>query len=88
MTADSDTEELLASAWVSPAEDALAVVVTNPGETESAVQVDLGQADLSATDVTRTVLGEIERSAALGTLPSAGIITVPAESIVTVTIQR
>jgi hypothetical protein len=31
VTADSDTEELLASAWVSPAEDALAVVLTNPG---------------------------------------------------------
>ena len=88
VAADSDTEELLASAWASPAEDALVVVLTNPGETESAVQIDLGQMDPSATEVSRTVLGGIERAAALGALPSEGIITVPAESMVTVTIQR
>ena len=64
------------------------VVLTNPGETESAVGIDFGPVDPTATEVTRTVLGGIERSAALGALPSEGIITMPAESIVTVTIQR
>ena len=88
VAAESDTEELLTSAWASPANDALVVVLTNPGTTERAVQIDLGQVDPGATEVTRTTLGGIERSAAIGTLPSAGIVTVPGESMVTVATQR
>ena len=86
--ADSDSDDLLASAWLSPEADALVVVLTNPGQTETAVQIDSGQSDPAATEVSRTVLGGIERSADLGALPSEGIVTVPAESIVTVEIRQ
>jgi glucuronoarabinoxylan endo-1,4-beta-xylanase len=88
VAADSDVEDLLASAWISPEEDALVVVLTNAAQTERAVQLDLNRDDTATTEVTRTVLGGIERSAELGALPAEGIVTVPGESIVTVVAQQ
>ncbi len=88
VAADSDTDELLASAWVSPEDDTMVVVLTNPGQTEGAVELDLSQDDPAATEVARTVLGGIERSAELGALAAEGTVTVPGQSIVTVVIQR
>jgi len=87
--ADSDTDDVLASAWISPEEEALVVVLTNPGSAEQTVQIEADADALAATAVTRTVLEVgIERSAELGELAPEGIVTLPGQSIVTVTLQR
>jgi glucuronoarabinoxylan endo-1,4-beta-xylanase len=88
VAADPDTDSLLASAWVSPDDDALVVVLTNPASTKMAVQIETGVVAPASTVVTRTVLGGLERSAELGELPSERIVTLPGQSIVTVAIQK
>ena len=89
VAASTDTESLLASAWISPDEDVLVVVLTNPGTERMTVQLEPDTTSAQSTTVTRTVLGEgIERFADLGRLPAAGVVTLPGESIVTVKIER
>jgi glucuronoarabinoxylan endo-1,4-beta-xylanase len=88
VAASSDTDGLLASAWVSPGGDAVTVVLTNPELTETVVRIDAGADAPTASTVTRTVLGGRERSAELGPLPPEGIVRLPGHSLVTVTIQR
>ena len=88
VAAESDTEEVLASSWISSETGSLVVVLTNPGATEIAVQIDSGASVSEPTTVTRTVLQGVERSAELGSLSSAGIVTLPRQSVVTVTIQQ
>lgn len=89
VAASSDTDGLLASAWVSPGDDAVTAVLTNPKLTEKVVRIDMGGADApTESTVTRTVLGGRERSAELGALPAEGIVRLPGHSLVTVTLQR
>ncbi len=85
VAASSDTDGLLASAWVSPGGDAVTVVLTNPELTEKAVRIDSGEDAPTASTVTRTVLGGRERSADLGALPPGGILRLPGQSLATVT---
>ncbi|MBN1654565.1 MAG: hypothetical protein JXA30_12405 [Deltaproteobacteria bacterium] len=88
VAADSDTDGLLASAWVPPGGDAVTVVLTNPLLEEKVVRIDVGEETTKKSRVTRTVLSGRERSAPLGPLPPEGIITLPGHSLITVTIQR
>jgi len=90
VAADSDEDQVLASAWTSPEDDALVVVLTNPESTPMAVRIETGISSPESTAVTRTVLGAegVERSAELGSLSSGGIVALPPESIVTVTVRR
>jgi glucuronoarabinoxylan endo-1,4-beta-xylanase len=88
VAANSDADGLLASAWVSPEGDAVAVVLTNRVLAEKAVRIDIGDDTPKASTVTRTVLNGRERSAQLGPLSPEGIVTLPGQSLVTVTIQR
>ncbi len=88
VAADSDTDDLYASAWLSPTGDELVIVLTNPGDNGVAAQIDVGGESPAASAVSRTVLGGVERSADLGELSSEGIVTVPAQSLVTVTVER
>ncbi|HOU91210.1 MAG TPA: hypothetical protein PLU22_09205 [Polyangiaceae bacterium] len=88
VAADSDSGELYASAWVSPADDRLVVVLTNPGDAEVVVELDPAGVEPTASAVSRTVLGGLERSADLGELPAENIVVVPPESMVTVTLER
>jgi len=90
VAAASDTEDLLASAWLSPEEDALTVILVNAGPTELATRVDLDAEALGlpgTAEVTRTVFEGVERSAELGVLPAEGVVLVPGHSIVTVAWQ-
>ncbi len=88
VAASSDAEDLLATAWLSPQEDALTVVLVNAGPTESVVELGFGDAAPTASRVTRTVFRGVERTAELGELPPQGVITVPGNAIVTVAIER
>jgi hypothetical protein len=90
VAATSDAEDLLASAWLSPDEDALTVVLVNAGVTELDVQIELDEElleSLTNSTVTRTVFDGVERSAELGALSAAGIVTVPGHAIVTVALD-
>jgi hypothetical protein len=88
VAASSDTNGLLASAWVSPGDDAVTVVLTNPELTEKVTRIDMGADTAKASTVIRTVLAGRERSTDLGALPPEGIVRLPGHSLVTVTIQR
>jgi glucuronoarabinoxylan endo-1,4-beta-xylanase len=86
--ATSDTEELLASAWVSPDNDALTIVLVNAGATDLATQIDLGEPVTMNSAVTRTVFEGVERSADLGPLSPEGIVRVPSHTILTVALHE
>jgi len=88
VAADSDTDDLYASAWISPAADRLVIVLTNPSDAVVAVDLDTGGAVPEDTTVSRTVLGGVERSAQLGELSPEGVVVLPPESLVTVTLER
>lgn len=89
--AQIDHDELLATAWVSPDETALAIVIINPTMTSTLVEIPapsgFGETLESAT-VTRTVFDGVERSRALGTYSAAHGVALPAHSIVTITAER
>lgn len=84
--ATADAASVLVTAWLSPTEDALTVVLVNPESASVVAALPLG-AVLSSSRVTRTVFTGIERSAELGELPAGGIITLPGQSVVTVAVQ-
>jgi len=80
--------DLLASAWLSPDEDALTVVLVNRAVAAQSVSLDLGGEEFDASEVTRTTFDGLERSALLGALSSESVVTLPARSIVTVALTR
>lgn len=85
--ANSDATELLSSAWLSPDERALTVVLVSSGTADVDVALVVPAAlrtQLARSEVTRTVFDGVERSAQLGALSSEGVVRVPARSIVTI----
>lgn len=83
---EAESEGVLASAYVSPDDDALTVVLVNAGDEVSDVEVALaGDLDLlNGAHVFRTVFSGVERYFDLGPLPSDGVVRLPAGSIVTI----
>jgi O-glycosyl hydrolase len=88
VAAESTATDLLASAWLSPAEDALTVVLLNSGLTEVDVKMDAGQTRWTSSQVTRTAFEGVERSAELGAVPAQGVVRVPSHAILTVALRR
>ena len=86
--ASSDQANVLATAWLSPEQDELTVVLVNPQPEEAVVELSLGEQTLVTSHVTRTVFPGIERSAELGVLPAESIVVLPGEAVVTVAIGR
>ena len=86
--AASDAEELLATAWLSPAGDSLTVVLVNAGTTDLEARIELAQQTPMTSEVIRTVFSGVERSAELGALSAEGILRVPGQAIVTVALRR
>jgi hypothetical protein len=84
VAADSDAQSLLATAWLSPGEDALTVVLVNTNPTDTTVEIAFGDDTPTVSRVTRTVFPGVERMAELGELAPQGIMTVPGHTIVTV----
>lgn len=86
-----DDNKLLISAWLSPDEDALTVILVNPSADPFEAELKLPKTYtelLSGGSVTRTVFEGDERSADLGELQADHIVRLPAGSIVTVTTVR
>ncbi len=81
---------LLASAWLSPDEDALAVIVINPSDTELELQLRLPapfEATWPSAVVERTVFGTAELGAALPPSDERATFTLPGTSVVTVSVS-
>lgn len=86
----SDSSTLLSSAWLSPGEDALTVVLVNAGTEQLAAEIVLPgelRSRFVGTEITRTVFEGLERSAALGELPANGVVRVPGRSVLTVALR-
>jgi O-glycosyl hydrolase len=81
--AASSRPNVLASAWLSPATDALTVVLVNQGVREHSVELGL-DTGFERASVTRTVFDGIERFAELGSLGADAIVVLPPRSVVTV----
>jgi O-glycosyl hydrolase len=86
--AQSSAPGLLTSAWLSPDEKSLTVVLLNPGT--EALDAELGAegaaaALLGGAKVYRSTFDGIERMAGLGPLSDAHVVRVPPHSVVTVT---
>jgi hypothetical protein len=84
---DSDREGLLGSAWLSPDEGALTIVLVNSGSGALDAELALPAAvrsRLSRTAVFRTVFEGVERYAELGALPQGALVHVPPRSMVTI----
>jgi len=88
IAAESDVDDLLASAWLAPDSERMSVVLTNSGSAERTVQIALGDAEPATSRVTRTVLSGVERAQDLGELPPDGTVSVPSRAIVTVDVER
>jgi O-glycosyl hydrolase len=84
----STAPDLLASAWLSPDESALTIVLVNSGRGTLNVELDLGSASGGATTVRRTVFDGVERSAELGSLSEANVVEVPSRAIVTIAVRN
>ena len=84
--APATSSDLLATAWLSPSEDALTVVLVNAGYVAHDVRLGADQR-FATSDVTRTVFAGSERGAALGTLSPEGVLHIPARSLVTVAFE-
>jgi hypothetical protein len=83
----SNTAGLLSSAWLSPDESALTVVMINRGEDDLDAELVLSEplsARFRSTKLERTVFESTERFADLGALSAAGVANVPAGSILTI----
>lgn len=87
IAAVSDASGLLVSAWLSPAEDRLTVVLLNPGSVELATRLTLPGVWQSSV-VTRSVYSGAERSAPLGELTAQGMLRLPPEAVITVALSR
>jgi hypothetical protein len=86
--ARSDSSDVLASAWLSPDERALTVVLINPGEQARDVQLALDEQGAAGTAVARTAFDGDERFADLGALSADGVVHLPPHSIVTIARMR
>lgn len=83
---DTASSNVMASAWLSPEDAALVIVLTNTTSTELSIRID--GAAWAESRVTRTTLGTDERSAELGPLAPDGFLSLPSHSIATVSLNR
>jgi len=87
VAATSASSALLASAWLSPAEQDLTVILINEATVELSARLSLpGIWRTSA--VTRSVFSGVERGAALGTLAPSGVVRLPPQAVVTIALSR
>jgi glucuronoarabinoxylan endo-1,4-beta-xylanase len=84
--ASSSTNGLRASAYISPADDRLTVVLLNTDAQAHTVSLDTQGFVDSNSSAFRTA-GTVEQTAALGALAAQNAVTLPARSLVTVVIE-
>jgi len=82
--ANSTSDSLLASAWLSPDGYELTVVLVNAGTTDIGAKLSLANGGFTTSEITRTVFGAAERATPLGRLSKEGVLTLPPRAVVTV----
>ncbi len=85
-----DRASVRTSAWKSPDDSKLTVILVNPQNVEEVVELDLGdkaEDDQLRGEITRTVFGAEEQSAPLGSVLLSRGVLLPAESIVTISLD-
>jgi hypothetical protein len=86
--ATSSDVRLLVSAWLSPNEDALTVVLVNSGPDQVAFHLEISGATMTESEVRRTVFDGAERFQNLGSLSAEGVLEIPGRSVVTVALRQ
>jgi O-glycosyl hydrolase len=89
VAATTDSAGVLASAWSSPGDDSLTIVLVNPTDEPSDVKLVIpATVPVPDTRVVRTVFSGVERSAELGVLSCERVIRLPGHAIVTIAASR
>jgi hypothetical protein len=83
----SNVKDLLASAWVSPNQDALTVVLINAGSSELSIKLALPQIASASSQVTRTAFSGVERSAPLGEYSASRVLQLPTRAVMTIALE-
>jgi len=86
--AQASDVRLLSSAWLSPDEDALTVIVVNTGMAPLSVGLDISGFTIASSEVRRTVFDGVERFANLGSLSAEGVVEIPGRAQVTIAARR
>ncbi len=85
--ATSTGDGLLSSAWISPQADALSVILINASSVAQSVTLNLAE-NWPNSSVVRSVFSGVERAASLGPLPARGLVELPPQAVVTVSLTR
>lgn len=85
--ATTDQKELLSSAWLSPGQDQLTVILINAGGVPISAHLALPGV-WSSSEIRRSVFSGLEQFALLGELPAEGVVRLPPRSVVTVALKR
>ncbi|MFW6022579.1 MAG: carbohydrate-binding protein [Halanaerobiaceae bacterium] len=80
---DTDSSDVKASAFISPDEENLTVVLVNTGNSQHSVNLDMNGYSSSQSEVFQTAFGGDDRFASQGSL-SGNTVSLPAQSVVTV----
>ena len=88
VAAVSSTRSVLASAWLSPAHDALTIVLINAASDSRVVALDLGPEQIRSARLRRTVFDGDERFADLGEWFASSTVSLPPRSMATVVIEE
>lgn len=87
--ADAVGGGLLASAWISPEEDALSLILINPTADSLRARLDLetARAMFATSEISQTIFNDSLDHAALGALPADGWLEIPGQSAVTIALE-
>ena len=88
VAADTSTPGLLASAWLSPAHDALTIVLVNAATETLSVAVNLGAEQVRSAKLLRSVFGGSERFTDLGAWTAPSSVSLPPRSVATIVIDE
>ena len=87
--ASVEVSDIRVSAWLSPDQEALTVVLLNAGTDEQSVKLDFTTAvAFQRSELTRTTFDGSERSVTLGALPSDDVVALPPHAMVTVALEN
>jgi O-glycosyl hydrolase len=87
VSATSRLPNLLVSAWASPSQDALTVILINAGTSELRFQLGLPALTGTSSEITRSVFNGAERSASLGEFTADRVLQLPPRSVMTVALE-
>lgn len=87
--ANVDGGAVLASGWLSPAADALTLILVNPGANALRTQLELSElGNFENSNITQTVFDAVLEHRELGALDEFGYIDLPAHSAVTIALTE